>query len=97
MPVARTSTNVVWPCTFNVDIWVDAPYNVEVDVQIKLLLTAKYEKFVVDVNNELDDKLFKLIFICDVFEFIVVIDELILFIFKAEYVDKLLILVVVVI
>ena len=91
MPVARTSTNVVCPWTFNVDIFVDAPYNVETDEQIKLLLTAKYENFVVDVKSELADKLFTFAFICDVFEFIDVIElnivvdvEFKLFIFNAE-------------
>ena len=84
MPVARTSTNVVWPNTFNVDIWVDAPYNVEVDVQIKLLLTAIYEKLVVVDKSETVDKLFKFVFVVAIELNIVVDVSFKLFIFKAE-------------
>ena len=84
MPVARTSTNVVWPNTFNVDIWVVAPYNVETDVQIKLLLTAKYENLVVDNKSEFADKLFKFVFVVAIELKIVVVEAFIFDIFKAE-------------
>ena len=82
--MARTSTNVVCPSTFNVDILVDAPYKVETDVQIKLLLTAKYENLVVDNKSEFADKLFKFVFVVAIELKIVVVEAFIFDIFKAE-------------